>query len=196
MTVQIKPLKGFNNPINNEKNTLSLLVKSDYGLNEHLHESKQKLLISLASIINHHKDAQKINFYHKLLVPIKSRSDYLVTKWYEISLNSLKRELDNSFKEVIESCPNNFYSHFINIIITKNDEVLKLSDDKFIKLNNIIRSAISNINYSHFLFIDNIPFEKTMRKIEKKDTFITKQTKRINEKYIHILRQHVEYLTL
>ena len=34
MTVQIKPLKGFDNPINNEKNTLSLLVKSDYGLNK------------------------------------------------------------------------------------------------------------------------------------------------------------------
>ena len=47
----IKPLKGFVNPINNESNTLSLLVKSDYELNEHLHESKQKLGISLTSII-------------------------------------------------------------------------------------------------------------------------------------------------
>ena len=36
MPVEIKPLKGFENPINNESNTLSLLVKSDYGLNEHL----------------------------------------------------------------------------------------------------------------------------------------------------------------
>ena len=104
--------------------------------------------------------------------------------------------MDNSFKEVIESFPDTFYSHFINIIITKNDEVLKLSDDKFIKLNNIIRSAISNINYSHLLFIDNIPFEKNYEEDRKKDTFITKQTKRINEKYIHILRQHIEYLTL
>ena len=33
MSVQIKPLKGFSNPINNESNTLSLLVKSDYDMN-------------------------------------------------------------------------------------------------------------------------------------------------------------------
>ena len=67
MPVEIKLLKGFSNPINNESNTLSLLVKSDYELNEHLHESKQKLVISLTSIINHLKDAQEINFYHKLI---------------------------------------------------------------------------------------------------------------------------------
>ena len=186
MTVQIKPLKGFNNPVNNEKNTLSLLVKSDYGLNKQLHESKQKLLISLTNIISHHKDAQKINFYHKLLVPIKSRSDYLVTKWYKISLNSLKRDLDDSFKEVIESCPNNFYSHFINIIITKNDEVLKLNDGKFYELNHIIRSSISNINNNQYLLVDNIPFEKTMIKIEKKDTYIDKQSKIVNKRYLSV----------
>ena len=41
MSVEIKPLKGFSNPINNESSTLSLLVKSDYGLNEHLHKSNK-----------------------------------------------------------------------------------------------------------------------------------------------------------
>ena len=196
MPVEIKPLKGFSNPINNEENTLSLLVKPDYELNKHLHESKQKLLISLTSIINHHKDTQKIHFYHKLLVPIRNRSEYLVTTWYKISLNSLKRDLDDSFKEVIKSFPNTFYSHFINIIITKNDEVLKLNNDKFIELNHIIRSSISNINNNQLSFVDNTPFEKPMRKIEKRDTYITKQTKIINKKYMHILRRHVEYLTL
>ena len=196
MSVSIKPLKGFSNPINNESNTLSLLVKSDYELNEHLHESKQKLLISLTSIINHHKDAQKIHFYHKLLVPIRNRSEYLVTTWYKISLNSLKRALDDSFKEVIKSFPNTFYSHFINIIITKNNEVLKINNDKFIELNNIIRSSISNINNNQLSFADNIPFEKPMRKIEKKNAYIDKQSKIVNKRYLSVLKQHIEYLTL
>ena len=196
MTVSIKPLKGFNNPINNEENTLSLLVKSDYGLKEHLHESKQKLLISLNSIMNHYKDAQKIHFYHKLLVPIRNRSEYLVTKFYKTSLNSLKRDLDDSFKEVIESFPNTFYSHFINIIISKKDEVIKLNNNEFIELNHIIRSSINNINNNQLSFLDNIPFEKPMRKIEKKNAYIEKKTKIINKMYLNILKQHMEYLTL
>ena len=36
MTVQIKPLKGFENYLNGENNTLSLLVKSNHELNERL----------------------------------------------------------------------------------------------------------------------------------------------------------------
>ena len=196
MPVEIKPLKGFDNPINNEKNTLSLLVKSDYELNKHLHESKQKLLISLTRIINHHKDAQKIYFYHKLEIPVRNRSDYIVTKWYEISLNSLKRDLDDSIKEIIKDCSNIFYSHFINIKVIKNDEVLKLNNDEFYELNHIIRSSIIHINNNKTSFVDNIPFEKPMRKIEKKNAYIEKQTKIINKKYLCILRQHIEYLTL
>ena len=196
MTVQIKPLKGFENYLNGENNTLSLLLKSDYELNKHRQESKQKLLISLTSIINHYKDAQKIHFYHKLLVPIRNRSDYIKTKWYELSFNSLKINLDDSFKNVISMCPNTIYSHFINIIITKNDEVLKINNDKFIELNNIIRSSISNINNNQLSFADNIPFEKPMRKIEKKNAYIDKQSKIVNKRYLSVLKQHIEYLTL
>ena len=66
MRVQIKPLKGFENYLNGENNTLSLLVKSNHELNEHLRESKQKLLISLTSIINHYKDAQKNPFLSQI----------------------------------------------------------------------------------------------------------------------------------
>ena len=146
MTVQIKPLKGFENYLNGENNTLNLLIKSDHELNKHLQESKQKLLISLTSIINHYKDAQKIHFYHKLLVPIRNRSDYIKTKWYELSFNSLKINLDDSFKNVISMCPNTIYSHFINVIIKKSNNILKINDKEFIELNNIIRSSISNIN--------------------------------------------------
>ena len=195
MTVQIKPLKGFKNPLNGENNTLSLLIKSDFKLNKHLLESKQKLLISLTSIINHYKDAHKIHFYHKLLVPIRNSSDYISTRWYKLSLNSLKSNLDDSFKNMIRLCPNTFYSHFINIIIKKNDEVLKINYQEFIEINHIIRSSIIYINNNQTSFVDNIPFKKPMMKIEKKNAYIEKQTKIINKKYLLILRQHIEYLT-
>ena len=196
MTVQIKPLKGFENPLNGENNTLSLLIKSDFKLNKHLLESKQKLLISLTSIINHYKDAHKIHFYHKLLVPIRNSSDYISTRGYKLSLNSLKSNLDDSFENVISMSPNTIYSHFINIIINKDDKVIKLSDDKFYQLNHIIGSCISHINNNEFSLVDNIPFKKSMMKIEKKNSYIEKQTNIINKKYFCILRQHVEYLTI
>ena len=196
MTVQIKPLKGFENYLNGENNTLSLLIKSDHELNKHLQESKQKLLISLTSIINHYKDAQKIHFYHKLLVPIRNRSDYIKTKWYELSFNSLKINLDDSFKNVISMCPNTIYSHFINVIIKKSNNILKINDKEFIELNNIIRSSISNINNNKLSFVDNKPFEKYMIKIEKKNVYIEKQTNIINKRYLSVLKQHIEYLTL
>ena len=196
MTVQIKPLKGFENYLNGENNTLSLLIKSDYELNKHLQESKQKLLISLTSIINHYKDVQKIHFYHKLLVPIRNRSDYIKTKWYELSFNSLKINLDDSFKNVISMCPNTIYSHFINVIIKKSSNILKINDNEFIELNHIIRSSISNMNNDELSFVDNKPFEKYMIKIEKKNVYIEKQTNIINKRYLSDLKQHIEYLTL
>ena len=198
MPVEIKPLKGFVNPINNESNTLSLLVKSDYELNEHLHESKQKLVISLTSIINHLKDAQEINFYHKLEIPsfYKGKLDYPRTRYYKMSSNSLERDLDDSFKDVIRLCSNRFNSHFVNVVAKKNSEVLKLDKDNFLEVNHIIRDAISNIKKYQYLFVDNIPFEKTMRKIEKKNRYIVKQTKIVNKRYRSVLKQHIEYLTL
>ena len=191
MTVQIKPLRGFSNPINGESNTLSLLVKSDYNLCEHLSKAKEKLLISLTSIINHYKDAQKIHFYHKLQLTIRNRSDYIRTKGYELSFNSLKINLDDSFKNVIRICPDTFYSHFINVMIKKDDKVIKLSDDKFNELNRIIRTSLSKINNKELSFVDDIPFEKYMMEIERSK----KQSKINNEKYLHILKQYLEYLT-
>ena len=196
MTTQVKLLKGFKNHLNGENNTLSLLVKSSYKLNEHLRESKQKLLISLTSIINNYKDAQNIHFYHKFSIPIMSRTDYIRTKSYELSLNSLKINLDDSFKDVISITPNTFYSHFINVIIEKDNKVIKISDDKFNKLNHIIRSSISSINNKALSFVDNDPFEKAMMAIKERGLRIKKRTKIINEMYLSVLKQHIEYLTL
>ena len=98
MTVQIKPLKGFKNYYNNEINTLSLLVKSEYDLLEHLSNAREKLLTSLTSIIDHHKTDQDIYFYHKLQVSHGRRTNYLKTKRYKTSLDSLKIDLNASME--------------------------------------------------------------------------------------------------
>ena len=155
MTVQIKALKGFENYFNGEYNTLSLLIKSDYELHEHLSKAKKKILISLTSIINHYKDSQKIHFYHKLQVPLGRRCDYLTTKWYKLSLNSLKVNLDDSLENLISIAPSKFNSHFINVIIVKDDETIKLSDHEFHELNHIIRSKLTKINNEGLFFVDN-----------------------------------------
>ena len=101
MTVQIKPLKGFKNYYNKEHNTLSLLVKSNHNLPNHLSKAKVKLLISLTSIIDNYKDYQEIHFYHKLQTSIGRRKHYLTTKRYKLSLNTLKVDLNDSLESLI-----------------------------------------------------------------------------------------------
>ena len=192
MTVQIKPLRGFSNPINNESNTLSLLVKSDYDLYEHLSKAKGKLISSLTCILNHFKDSE-INFYHKIQI---KNSIYKTTKCYKSSLISLKKDIDDSIKYAIDICPNSHMSHFVNIFAEKNGNTIMLNNDEFNELNRLIRSSISHINNDQCLLVDNIPFEGDMMKIESSNAYIVKQSKIINEKYLHILRQHFKYLTL
>ena len=85
-------------------------------------------------------------------------------------------------------------SHFVSIFAKKDGNTIMLNNDKFIEVNHIIRNAISN--NSIYDFFNNDPFEKTMMKIEKNDTYILKQTKIINKKYLRILRHHIDYLTL
>ena len=202
MTAQIKALKGFKNYYNNELNTLSLLVKSDYDLLEHLSKAKEKLLISLTSIIDHYKNAQEIYFYHKLQVSQGRRADYLKTKRYKSSLNSLKVDLDDSLENLISIAPSEFVSHFINnVIIVKDNVTIELSDDKFHELNHIIRSKLTTINNKGSYFIDDDgdddePFEQCMMEIKKMASHIEEQIKIVNEKYLHVLRLHMKRLTL
>ena len=194
MSVSIKPLKGFSNPINNESNTLSLLVKSDYELYEHLNESRNKLISSLNSILNYFKDSD-IKFYHKVQIPLKFKNNTFITsRCYKLSFDSIKVTIDNSLKDVIESCPNSFTSHFINIFVKKNGDTIILNNDKFIEVNHIIRDAISNNHI--YNFSNNNPFEKIMTKTDKKNRYIDKQSKIVNKRYLSVLKQHIEYLTL
>ena len=95
---------------------------------------------------------------------------------------------------MIRLSSNKFTSHFVNVVAKKNNEVIKLDKDNFLELNHIIRNAISNIKI--YEFVDYIPFEKPMMKIEKKNAYIEKQSKIVNKKYLSVLKQHIEYLTL
>ena len=159
MTVQIKPLKGFKNPLNHELNTLSLLVKSNHNLQEHLSNAKEKILISLTSIMDYYKSGQEIYFCHKIQVPQGYEKEYLKSKRYKSSLNSLKMDLNNSLESLISFVPSKFVSHFINIIIVMDNETIELSADEFSKLNWIIRSELTKIN-NEDLHFDEEQLEK------------------------------------
>ena len=195
MTVQIKPLKGFKNYINGEHNTLSLLIKSDCKLQEHLSNAREKLLTSLTNIIDHYisNSNYEVYFYHKLQVLNGRRSDFLKTRAYKTKLDSIKIDLNASIEDLLRIAHGEFVSHFVNITILLNDEGLELSADEFSKLNWIIRSKLTKINNEdlHFdeeqleknpinmnnklsLFIDdngNDQFEKTPININDDDPF-------------------------
>ena len=160
MTVQIKPLKGFKNYINGEHNTLSLLIKSDCELQEHLSNAREKLLTSLTSIIDHYKsNSNQVYFYHKLQVLKGRRSDFLKTRAYKTKLDSIKIDLNASIEDLLRIAHGEFVSHFVNITILLNDEGLELSADEFSKLNWIIRSKLTKIN-NEDLHFDEEQLEK------------------------------------
>ena len=159
MTVQIKPLKGFKNPLNHELNTLSLLVKSNYNLQEHLSNAKEKILISLNCIMDYYESGQEIYFYHKIQIPYGYKKEYLKSRRYKSSLDSLKVDLNNSLESLLSFVPSKFDSHFINVIIIMDNETIELSADEFSKLNWIIRSKLTKIN-NEDLHFDEEPLEK------------------------------------
>ena len=169
MTVQIKPLKGFKNYINGEHNTLSLLIKSDCKLQEHLSHAREKLLTSLTNIIDHYNSNSnyEVYFYHKLHVLNGRRSDFLKTRAYKTKLDSIKIDLNASLENLLRIAHGEFVSHFVNITILLNDEGLELSNNEFSKLNWIIRSRLSKINSEEHDFLD----EKPKPSLFKEDPF-------------------------
>ena len=165
MTVQIKLLKGFKNPINNEMNTLSLLVKSDLNLKEHLSKAKEKLLTALTCIMEAYNQNYIIYFYHKLQVIYENKTEYLSTKAYLTNSCNLKRDLNSSVEEVLKMTYGKKTSHFVNLRIKLNDDVIELSKDELSNLNWKIRSNISKMNNEEILFVnDNV---KQIKKNEK-----------------------------
>ena len=156
MKVQIKPLKGFKNYINGEHNTLSLLIKSDCELQEHLSNAREKLLTSLTSIIDHYNSNSnyEVYFYHKLQVLYGRRSDFLKTRAYKTKLDSIKIDLNASIEDLLRIAHGEFVSHFVNITILLNDDGLELTTDEFKNLNWIIRNKLTKINNEDLHFVD------------------------------------------
>ena len=198
MTVQIKPLKGFKNPLNHELNTLSLLVKSNYNLQEHLSNAKEKILISLNSIMEYYKSGQEIYFYHKIQVPHGYEKEYLKSKPYKLSLDSLKVDLNDSLESLISFVPSKFDSHFINVIIIMDNETIELTADKFSKLNWIIRSKLTKINNEDLHFVDkdkddndDDPFEKALINAKEIALRLKRDIKITNKKFISLLEVYV-----
>ena len=166
MSVHIKPLKGFKNYMNGENNTLSLLVKSNCKLREHLSKAKEKLIASLTCIINNNDSNHDIYFYHKLqILNGRRRADYPKTKAYEMKLDNIKAHLNNSMKDILRLSYGEYDSHFVNIVILLDDKEIELSKDEFNDLNWKIRSALSKINNEECVFVDDDEVEP----IEKKE---------------------------
>ena len=175
MTVQIKLLKGFRNFVNNERNTLSLLVKSDLVLRKHLLHAYEKILASLTSILKNFDSNFVIFFYHKLSVIYENKMDYLCTKDYHTDLGQLIGNLDSSIEEVIKMTYGKFKSHFINVTIKLNDgdDVYELSPEEFKILNFKHRTALSKMNEEEDLFNDVVePIKKKEKNNSKRDSYV------------------------
>ena len=166
MTVQIKLLKGFRNFVNNEWNTLSLLVKSDLVLRKHLSNANEKILASLTSILENFDSNFVKYFYHKLSVIYENKMEYLSTKNYYTDLDQLIVNLDSGIEEVIKITYGKFKSHFINVTIKLNDgdDVYELSPEEFKILNFKHRTALSKMNKEETLFTDYVvkPIKKAI----------------------------------
>ena len=163
MTVQIKPLLGYVNPINDENNTLSLLIKSNWPLREHLSNAIEKILASLTCIIRKYESKYKLYFYHKIKISCNRDPEYHRTKSYEMHSQTIEKELSNSIKETLKKDFGKLLSHFINITISLNDELLVISKDSFSKLNWSIRNELAKINNK-----DPQPFNNEVKDIKEK----------------------------
>ena len=162
----IKLLKGFRNPISEEMNTISLLLKSNLDFNEHIKSVRVKLLKALTCILENYGRNYKVNFHHKIVVAYGRRNEYLATNDYFTSLAYLKKDLNSSLNEAIRMTYGKKASHFVNIKMVSKGKVVELSKREFIDLNSKIISSIS-INNDEYIFIDNNEKVKPSKNNEK-----------------------------
>ena len=165
----VKLLKGFRNPINNEINTISLLLKSNLDLNEHIKSIRPKLLNALTCISENYGNGNNVCFHHKIVIAWHRCNDYLATRDYLIKLDNLEKNLNSSLKETIRITRGKRVSHFVNIQISPNDdidEVLELSKKEIVDINSKVMSSIS-IRNDEYIFIDNNEKVKPSKNNEK-----------------------------
>ena len=188
MSSSVKLLKGFRNPINDEMNTLSLLVKSDLDLKEHLRNAKEKLLTALTCIIENYEGNHIVYFYHKIQVLYERKTEYLSSKDYLTDLVNLKIDLNSSVEEVLKMTYGKKTSHFVNVTIKLNDDVIELSQKEFKDLNSKLISALSKINEEYLFIDDNV---KTIKK-NKKNTIVKPIKKDLDDDYLFIDEEKVK----
>ena len=162
MTVNIKLLKGYTNPINKESNSLSLLVKSDYELEKHLKYAYEKILASLTCILKNIDKELFVYFYHKLSFMEGKNREFVTTRRYIINLDKLANKFNSSIDEVLKIDPK-YISHFINITIKYRDskKLYVFKPDEFRSMNIKIRSTLQKDGYvakkskNKCLFVDD-----------------------------------------
>ena len=165
----LKLLKGFKNPISNESNTISMLLKSNLDLNDHIKSFRLKLLKALTCILENYGHNNYVCFHHKIVVAWSRSNDYLATRDYLIKMDNLEKNLNSSLKETIRMTRGKRVSHFVNVQIASNDdidEVLELSKKEFMDLNTKITSAISIIN-DEYLFINDEDENASQKKVKQ-----------------------------
>ena len=163
----VKLLKGFRSPITEEMNTISLLLKSNLDLKEHIKSVRVKLLKALTCILENYGRNYNVYFHHKIVVLCGRNNEYPSTNEYLTSLANLKKNLNSSLNHAIRmTYGKKKSSHFVNIRMESNGKVVELSKREFIELNSKIISAISMIN-DECLFIDDN--EKPIKKAIQSD---------------------------
>ena len=189
MSSSVKLLKGFRNPINDEMNTMSLFVKSDLDLKEHLRNAKEKLLTALTCIIENYDSNYIIYFYHKLQVLYENKTEYLSTKAYLTDLGNLKIDLNSSVEELLKMTYGKKNSHFVNVRIKFNDDIIELSQKEFKDLNLKLISTLSKMNEEEYLFTDDNV--KTIKK-NKKDTSVKPIKNAIDDNYLFVDEEKIK----
>ena len=209
MVVQVKVLKAFSGPTNYDHSSISFLVKSDYNLKEHINNAKEKLLKAMTKILENYKlEDHDVTFYHKLQVQDINKNIYLKTKRYE--LTNPKAALEDSSKELIAKGYANFKSHFINIIIKKDGIQYRMGTEEFSQICNTIMNDCININKTNndkssifeddtkeALFVDTTKksrFDTYIKNIRSEEKRQRSRFKKQNERYLEILKKHINLL--
>ena len=111
MIVQVKLLKGYVNPINDESNSVSLLIKSDCQLREQISKGLNKILTALKCIIKKYDAKYSLFFYHKIKISCNNNKEpeYYCTKKHEMHEKTIDKELSNSTKEILKKISVSYY---------------------------------------------------------------------------------------
>ena len=92
------------------------------------------------------------------------KTEYLSSKDYLTDLVNLKIDLNSSVEEVLKMTYGKKTSHFVNVTIKSNDDVIELSQKEFKDLNSKLISTLSKMNKEYLFIDDNV---KTIKKNEK-----------------------------